>query len=86
MALYSYRKAPIKVKPIEDKDYVRIKPQKTYHKLTVGDVVGGVLHDVNNLIISSRIAGFFVPLILILFGFIIIYKQVWPDVDQTLRL
>jgi len=86
MALYSYRKAPIKVKPIEDKDIVHIKPQPISNRLTIGDVVGSALHDINNLLISSRIAGFFVPLILILFGFTVIFKQVWPDVDQTLRL
>lgn len=85
MALITYKKAPIKVKAKEDRDYVEINTNQTHHKLTMGEVVSGIFHDLNNLIISSRIAGFFVPLILIIVGFFIIYKQVWPDIDQTIK-
>jgi LPXTG-site transpeptidase (sortase) family protein len=85
MALYSYKKAPIKVKDAVDNQYVTLRSEKSKQPLTVGAVISGTLSDLNHLLISSRVAGFFVPLLLILFGFSIIYKQVWPDIDQVLR-
>jgi len=85
MALYTYKKAPIKIQNPDERENVNYTPPKRKNKLTIGDVVGGGLHDINNLIISSRIAGFFIPLILITIGVFVIYKQVWPDIDQTLR-
>lgn len=85
MALYTYKKAPIKVQVPEDRDYVVIKQKPAKHKLTLGELFSGLMNDLNQLIISSRVAGFFIPLILIIFGFFIIYRQVWPDIDQTIK-
>ena len=84
MALYSYKKAPIKVIYPEGRDYVTLRNAKK-QKLTLGRVFSGLINDLNSLLISSRIAGFFIPLIIIFVGFGIIYKQVWPDFDQMLR-
>lgn len=86
MALYSYKKAPIKLKNQNESQYVILRTEKTKEPLTMGALVSGAVNDFNHLLISSRVAGFFIPLILIVIGFFIIYKQVWPDVDQTLRL
>jgi LPXTG-site transpeptidase (sortase) family protein len=85
MALYTYKKAPIRIQNKADRDYVEIHSSQGKKRLTIGELFSGAFHDLNNLIISSRIAGFFVPLILIVIGFIVIYKQIWPDIDQTLR-
>lgn len=85
MALYTYKKAPIRIQDKDERDNVEIRPANNRRKMTMGDALSGTVHDLNNLIINSRIAGFFVPLILIAVGFIIIYKQVWPDIDQQLR-
>jgi LPXTG-site transpeptidase (sortase) family protein len=85
MPINSYKKAPVKVIYPDGKDYVELRAEKTNGKLTLGVLIGDIMHFFNNLLISSRVAGFFVPLLMILFGFSIIYKQVWPDIEQALK-
>src|SRR3990167_9752576 len=103
MALYSYKKAPIRyeriplemdqsVRPgdvvlLEGKDEFEIKD--TYSKkdaLTLWDILSSGFHNFNDMIVKSRVAGFLVPLFLILVGFNIIYKEIWPEIEQQIKL
>jgi LPXTG-site transpeptidase (sortase) family protein len=88
MALYEYRKSPITPKPESEEDLIEIKapPPKPEDRLTLGKMMSGLKNDMMQLLIESKVAGFIVPFILILIGGNIIFNQVWPDIDQQLRL
>lgn len=84
MAIFSYKKA--KIEPQEEpNDYIKIATPKK-DPLTLGQVLSSFKNDVVNLMVKSKVAGFLVPLIMILFGINIIFKQVWPEVEQQIRL
>jgi sortase A len=84
MAIQSFKKAPVKyIDPIQ-KEYITVKPVKK-NPLTLGHILGGVASDFKNLLITSKVAGFLIPFIIILFGVSIIYHQVWPDIEQRVK-
>jgi len=82
-----YIKSPVtphKYVPYEDSIiFVASKTKK--EKLTLWDIVGGFFKDINNLMISSSLAGFIIPATLIVFGVVIIFNQVWPQVEQYVK-
>ncbi len=84
MAIFSYKKSEIEPKE-EPQDYIKITPQKK-DPITLGEVLSSFKHDVVTLMVKSKVAGFLIPLIMILFGINIIFKQVWPEVEQQLKL
>ncbi|KXK08284.1 MAG: Sortase family protein [candidate division WS6 bacterium OLB21] len=91
-----YTKAPVKYIPFEqrvlpsepapDKEIV-IEPQyKTFKtQLTLWDIISGLFNDFTDALVKSRVAGLLLPLILILFGVNIIYREVWPEVEQQIK-
>lgn len=88
MALYEYRKSPIIPKDEDEQDYIEIAapPPKKEDRLTLGKLMGGLKNDIMHLLIESKVAGFIIPFILILFGANIIFNQIWPEIDQRIRL
>ena len=89
MALYSYRKSFPKKDDSNsnrDSDLIEIPIQAgTDTRLTLGKLVSGFIHDFNKLLVESKFSGFIIPLVLILVGSNIIFKQVWPDIEQQIR-
>ncbi len=85
MPLYSYQKAPVKLDPENDKEkkleYLEIKKKK----ITLGDLIIGFYNDFNKLMTTSRIASLLIPIVLVITGVTIIYKQVWPTIIQTVQ-
>ena len=49
-------------------------------------VVSGMRNDLVDVLKRSKIAGFLVPMLLIIFGYSIIFNQVWPDIEQNIKL
>lgn len=104
MAIYTYKKAPIKYVPV-NKVYEQILASPEEHqgeiitakkeaimvevprkRLTMWDILAGFAKDFNELMIKSRVAGMLVPLVLILVGVNIIYREVWPQIEQQIKL
>lgn len=91
MPIYTYKKAPVKYRkprPVgeEPEEEVVIELKEDRPPLTVWDILAGLFHDINRLIIKSRVAGLLVPLILIVIGGNIIYREVWPEIEQQVKL
>jgi LPXTG-site transpeptidase (sortase) family protein len=102
MSLYTYKKAPIKYQKIpagqtnaepgevvileRNDDFEVKRADFSQSQLTLWDLVARSFHGFNDLMIRSRIAGFLVPLVLILIGIQIIYSEVWPDLEQRIKL
>lgn len=89
MALYKYTKEPVKARPFleeppPEEDVIIIK-RKPPRQLTLWDILSGLFADLNELVISSKVAGIMVPVVLILFGVSIIFNQIWPDVEQQIK-
>ncbi|MEI7579302.1 MAG: sortase [bacterium] len=84
--IYRYIKTPIKIKPEEHykQEVIEIK-RVDEPKLTLWDIINGFIKDINHLMISSKFAGFIIPASLIVVGVVIIWKQVWPEVEQYVR-
>lgn len=89
MPLYSYKKAPIRIKSNEGpKPYVfetYVEPPKKRQQLTVGELLVGAGNDFHKLMSTSRLAALVIPTILVVTGISIIYNQVWPTFTQTLK-
>ncbi len=86
MALYSYQKAPVRYKPLhEDEVVIIVEKRENAPKLTLWDILSAFFTDFKRLLISSKVAGLFIPLALILLGMSIISKQVWPDIEQYIK-
>ena len=87
MALYEYRKSPIIPKPQSEQDIIEIAPPEPdpKNRLTLGKLLSGLKNDLMQLLIDSKVAGFIIPLILIIFGANIIFNQVWPEIDQKIK-
>jgi len=82
-----YIKSPVRIHkyvPYED-DFIQVESKRKKEKLTLWDILGGFLKDINNLMISSSFAGFIIPAALIVFGIVIIFNQVWPQVEQYVK-
>jgi LPXTG-site transpeptidase (sortase) family protein len=86
MPLYSYKKAPVKLKPEEKKQEKLESISYKKNKTTLGDVVIGAYNDFHNLMSTSKIAAMIVPALLVITGVSIIYRQVFPTfVDRYLQ-
>lgn len=96
MALYKYSKNPVKVKPQptvyeeqyytepEEDDVIIIK-RNDNKKLTLWDIIFGIFGDINHLIVSSKIAGIIIPLVLVSVGVGIVFNQLWPEFEQFVK-
>ncbi len=84
MPLYSYRKAPIKLKPGEGVNYYSDQ-RKTRKQITLRDVIKGAYYDFHTLMSTSKVAALVIPTVLVLSGIYIIYNQVWPTVVQVIQ-
>jgi LPXTG-site transpeptidase (sortase) family protein len=86
MPLYSYRKAPVKMRPDVDSYAAAQRVVASKRKpLTVGDVLVGAYNDFHKLMSTSKIAALIVPAVLVVTGVYIIYNQVWPTIVQTVQ-
>lgn len=92
MPLYSYKKAPIKYlpyRPTAEEKVIEIKldtPKSVAKQgLTLWQILAGLGYYFNDLLIRSRVAGFLIPLFLVIAGAVIIYKEVWPDIEQKIK-
>lgn len=92
MALYSYRKnqapetEPAEVYELQD-DVITITPPVSKNdRLTMGKLLSGIKNDIVHLLVESKVAGFIIPFLLILFGVNIIFNQVWPEIEQQIKL
>lgn len=91
MALYSYRKSQTPSYTVEDvtsgeETIVINQPATKKDRLTIGKLLSGIKNDIIHLLIVSKVAGFIIPFILIIFGINIIFNQVWPEIEQQIRL
>lgn len=84
MALYSYKKEPIKIVSPERHSVVEIK-RKSHKNITLWDILQGFWNDTKLLMLHSKVAGFFIPALLILFGISIIYRQLWPEFEEYVK-
>lgn len=85
MALFSYQKAPPKSGQ-EISEYIKVEDNTVKEKLTLGKLLGGFKEELIRIMVESKVAGFLIPLIMILFGINMIFKQVWPEIEQQIRL
>lgn len=53
-------------------------------KITIGKIINSIYQEIINLTSSSKVASFIIPFILIITGFIFIYRQVFPEIQQVL--
>ena len=65
---------------------IEIEQPPKKQPITIGMVVSGIKNDLVDVLKRSKIAGFLVPLLLIIFGYSIIFNQVWPDIEQNIKL
>lgn len=91
MALYSYRKIQTPEPQVDPANYeqetiVLRQPPTKNDKLTIGKLLSGIKNDIIHLLIVSKVAGFVIPFLLILFGANIIFSQVWPEIEQQIKL
>lgn len=90
MALYSYRKSfeePASEAQDHDPDLITITPPPSPDdRLTLGKLFSGILNDLNRLLAESKVAGFIIPFLLIVFGLNIIFRQVWPEIEQQIKM
>ena len=91
MALYKYSKRPVTIKPLpepeeqyKEEDVIIIK-RNDHKKLTLWDVIFGLFGDINHLIVSSKVAGIIIPLVLISLGVGIVFNQLWPEFEQFVK-
>lgn len=85
MPLYSYKKEKVSR---NDTKNLRRQIENGYRykskrkPLTLGDVVIGAYNDFHKLMSTSKLAAMFIPFLLVSFGAMIIFQQVWPSVRQ----
>ena len=82
MSIISYKKSPIKYETYEKHTEVVVKKKP----VTLGVVVSGLKNDLISLLVKSKIAGLLIPFLLIMFGFNIIFNQLWPDIEQKIKI
>lgn len=97
MPLYSYKKK-VKFKSTEELQNSTIDnsniahpetivvKDKSKNRLTIGELLSGIKNDIVKLVIDSKVAGLVLPVGLILFGISTISKQVWPEIEQKIKL
>lgn len=83
MALFSYQKGPANKE--EPRDFVKVAEPPS-EPMTLGKLLGGFKNELIKVMIESKVAGFIIPLVMILFGLNLIFKQVWPEIEQQIRL
>jgi LPXTG-site transpeptidase (sortase) family protein len=81
-----YIKRPVRFQNIDyiKQEVVEIKPEPQ-EKITLWDMISGLIKDLNELMLASKIAGFIIPASLIVFGVVIIFNQIWPEVEQYIK-
>lgn len=82
----SYKKAPVTYDSFVQTQEVEIEEPPKKQPITIGMVMSGMRNDLIDVLKRSKIAGFLVPLLLIIFGYSIIFNQVWPDIEQNIKL
>jgi len=82
----SYKKAPVTYNSFVQTQEVKIEEPPKKQPITIGMVVSGMRNDLVDVLKRSKIAGFLVPLLLIIFGYSIIFNQVWPDIEQNIKI
>jgi len=86
MGTTSYRKAPITYKRKERRTEITIEERKPKSRLTLGILASGIKNDFVTVLKRSKVAGFLIPFFLIIFGFSIIFNQLWPDIEQKIKI
>lgn len=86
MALNTYKKAPVTYRIQEDRETVEINYPQKKKPLTLGVLLSGAKNDLVYALKTSKVAGFLIPMLLIIFGFSIIFNQVWPDIEQKIKI
>jgi len=86
MAINSYKKAPITYNSDSKEEEIEIEETGGKEPLTIGKVLSGIRSDLIYVLKKSKVAGFMVPLLLIMFGYSIIFNQVWPDIEQKIKI
>lgn len=84
MAIFTYQKAPDSKKELKT-EFITVPIDKK-EPLTLGRIIDGFRHELMRIMIESKVAGFLIPLVMILFGINIIFNQVWPEIEQQIRL
>lgn len=84
MSLKSYKKGAIKYKKREDRETITIKPTLPQRKVTLWDLSRTAYGEVVEILSFSKIAALTVPIILVFFGLVILYNQIWPEVEQKI--
>ncbi|KXK27051.1 MAG: Sortase family protein [candidate division WS6 bacterium OLB20] len=99
MSIYSYKKAPVRYIPREERvlpsepapereivlEYSPEQLKRYKSGVTLWDILAGLASEFTDALIRSRVAGLLVPVILILFGVNIIYREVWPEIEQQVK-
>jgi len=86
-----YKKAPIKYRSKKEavaennKIIIQNTQVNTKQSFTLWDMLSGIANDLSYAIIRSRVAGFLLPLILIFIGSGILYREIWPRVEQEIK-
>jgi len=86
MAIFNYKKAPFTYKDPEEISTITITQSKPKTPLTLGTIFSGIKNDLLDVLKKSKVAGVIIPLIFIIFGLSIIFNQVWPDIEQQIRI
>lgn len=86
MALNTYKKAPVTYRIPEDRETIEINYPQKKKPLTIGALLSGAKNDLVYALKTSKFAGFLIPFLLIVFGFSIIFNQVWPDIEQKIKI
>jgi LPXTG-site transpeptidase (sortase) family protein len=85
MSINTYKKAPATYDSYNQSQDMEIESQKK-QPLTIGMVLSGMRNDLINVLKRSKVAGFLIPFFLIIFGYSIIFNQIWPDIEQKIKI
>lgn len=87
MALKVYKKAPVKIttRKFQKETNIIIEPEEPVERLTIWDLLVGIKYDFFNLLKTSTLARIFIPTMLILTGGFILYRQIYPEIQQRAR-
>jgi LPXTG-site transpeptidase (sortase) family protein len=86
MAINSYKKAPVTYNSYYPSQTIEIDESNKKQPLTLGRLLSGMRNDLVDALKKSKVAGFLFPLILIILGYSIIFNQLWPDIEQKIKI
>src|SRR6266540_3452796 len=89
MSYKVYTKAPAKVIDFNNTEnkppkVVIVAEPKIKQRITVWQLLVGVINDIKELVTTSTTAGFLLPAIFILAGGFLLWQEIGPSIDQNL--